>query len=167
MIDSGRFFDGEERENFLRRVMCHYRFFKLDGTINSLQNFHARYKFVIMEHSQDQMRKLGHLAGNSQKRFESEVYQEYAEILFTTLKKIPTRKSKTNVYYHLIGFFKDLLEKNEKDIIHQMIEDYNKEILPYIVPQKMLELLINKHQQYYLKNHYYLDQFPKELRLEK
>lgn len=164
VIDSGRFFDPDERENFLRRVMAYERFKKLDGSIAALQDYHARYKFVIMEHNQDNMRKLGNLAANSKNSSPIEVYQKYEELFFTTMMKIPSRKSRTNVYYHLIGFFKNIIEGQEKMIIHQMIDDYNKGILPYVVPYKMLELLINKHQQYYLKNHYFLDQFPKELR---
>lgn len=164
IIDSGRLFDDNEKENFLRRVVCYHRFHLLDGKIKSLQDFHARYKFVIMEHSQEAMRQLGNIAANSKNTPADEVYKVYSQLLFLTMQKIPTSKSRTNVYFHLIGFFKNELEKTEKEIIHQMITDYNKGILPYVVPLKMLEFLISKHQQYYLKNHYFLDQFPKELR---
>lgn len=164
VIDSGRLHDKHERDNFLRRVMAYHRFYQLDGSIKQLQDFHARYKFVIMEHSQDKMRILGKIAANSNHLNITDVYLEYSHLLFETLKTIPTRKSCTNVFFHLIGFFKNELDSHEKMIIHQMISDYHREILPYIVPHKMLDYLINKHQQYYLKNHYYLDQFPRELR---
>lgn len=162
-IDSGRLYDDGEKENFLRQVMCYFRFKQLDGSIKSLQDFHARYKFVIMEHHQDAMRKLGNIAANSKNVLAAEVYTHYENLLFSTLKKLPSVKSRTNVFYHLIGFFKNELEASEKNVIHQMIADYNQGLVPYLVPKKMLEYLINKHQQYYLKNHYYLDQFPKEL----
>jgi uncharacterized protein YbgA (DUF1722 family)/uncharacterized protein YbbK (DUF523 family) len=163
-IDSGRLFDTDERENFLRRVYCYYRFRNLDGSIRALQDFHARYKFVIMEYHQEVMRKLGNIAANSKNIEASLVYESYKETLFLEMQKIPTKKSRTNVFYHLIGFFKNELAATEKQVIHQMIADYNAGILPYMVPHKMLEFLIIKHQQYYLKNHYYLDQYPKELR---
>ena len=163
-IDSGRLYDELERENFLRKVMCYYRFQQLDKSMKALQDFHARYKFIIMEYHQNLLKKLGNIAANSDKKAANIVYNQYAECLFLGMNKIPTKKSRTNVFYHLIGFFKHELEANEKIIIHQMIDDYNKGILPYMVPFKMLELLIVKHQQYYLKNHYYLDQYPKELR---
>lgn len=163
VIDSGRFFDRDERENFLRRVVCYYRFSQLDGTIKSLQDFHARYKFVIMEHSQANMKTLGNIAGNSKNINPTDVYLKYSEMLFETLKKIPTIKSRANVFFHLIGFFKNELPAHEKEVIHQMITDYGAHLLPYLVPLKMIEFLINKHQHYYLKNHYILNQFPKEL----
>jgi uncharacterized protein YbbK (DUF523 family)/uncharacterized protein YbgA (DUF1722 family) len=163
VIDSGRIFDKHERENFLRRVVCYNRFSKLDGSIKLLQDFHARYKFVIMEHSQDRMRALGKIAANSDVLDHADVYSTYAELLFETLATIPTRKSRMNVFFHLIGFFKHELPSDDKKIIHQMIEDYGAAILPYMVPLKMIEYLINKHHHYYLKNHYILNQFPKEL----
>jgi len=165
IIDSGRLYDNGEKENFLRQVMCYFRFKELDGSIKALQDFHARYKFVIMEHHQDAMRKLGKIAANSHNDAPELVYHNYASLLFSTLRKLPTVKARTNVFYHLIGFFKNELESSEKSIIHQMISDYNQGLVPYLVPKKMLEFLINKHQQYYLKNHYYLDQFPKELQI--
>jgi uncharacterized protein YbgA (DUF1722 family) len=62
-----------------------------------------------------------------------------------------------------MGFFKNDLPSDEKKVIHQMIADYNAAILPYLVPLKMLEYLIDKYQHVYLKNHYFLNQFPKEL----
>jgi uncharacterized protein YbgA (DUF1722 family) len=111
------------------------------------------------------MRKLGKLAANSHNDEANIVYQKYSELLFATIRKIPSVKSRTNVFYHLIGFFKNELDSTEKNVIHQMIADYNLGLVPYLVPKKMLEYLINKHQQYYLKNHYYLDQFPKELQV--
>lgn len=163
VIDSGRFYDEAERENFLRRVVCYSRFFSLDGSIRSLQDFHARYKFVIMEHSQEKMRQLGNLAANRENKQKEEVYKEYAQLLFEALLKIPSKKSRTNVFYHLIGFFKNQLQDDEKKIVHQMIADYHSNILPYQVPLKMIEYLITKHEQYYLKGHYLFNQFPKEL----
>lgn len=166
-IDSGRIFDRDERENFIRRVVAYERFQRLDKKISSLQDFHARYKFVIMEYHQDVMRKLGKLAANSAQLSADVVYQQYEEIFFNAMTKIPTRKSRTNVFFHLLGFFKQELSPIEKEIIIKMIDDYNKNLLPYAVPYKMIEFLILKHQQYYLKNHYYLDQFPKELLEEK
>jgi len=166
IIENGRLFDKEERENFLRRVMCYFRFNQLDGSIHGLSNFHARYKFVIMEHNQENMRKLGNIAANSKKYSSEIVYNDYAELLFTTLKIIPSRKSQTNVFQHLLGFFKNEIDSNEKKMIHQMIMDFHAGHLPYLVPMKMIDFLINKYQQYYLKNHYYLDQFPSNLRHE-
>lgn len=162
VIDSGRFFDKDERENFLRRVICYHRFSKLDGSMRALQDFHARYKFIIMEHGQESMKELGYIASNSHGDNQA-AYINYSTLLFKTLSKIPTRKARTNVFYHLIGFFKHDLSGDEKKVIHQMIADYNASILPYLVPLKMLEYLIDKSQHYYLKNHYWLNQFPKEL----
>lgn len=162
-IDSGRFLDVDEREKFLRKVFCHYRFQKLDGTIKSLQEYHARYKFLIMEYSQDDMRKLGNISANSSRVNPLLVYEKYSQMLFSTLNKTPTVKNKINVFQHLLGFFKNDLTPEEKKLINGLIEDYKNKLIPYSVPFKMVDFLIQKHKQYYLINHYYLTPFPKEL----
>jgi uncharacterized protein YbgA (DUF1722 family)/uncharacterized protein YbbK (DUF523 family) len=162
-IDSGRFLDNQEREKFLRKVFCHARFNKLDGSIKALQDFHARYKFLIMEYSQGDMRKLGNISANSSRIDPTNTYKNYAQILFSTLNKTPTIKNNINVFEHLLGFFKHELSSEEKKIFQELIRDYKNKLIPYSVPYKMIDFLVQKHQQYYLINHYYFNPFPKNL----
>lgn len=163
VIDSGRLFDSHERDNFLRRVMAYHRFHALDGSIKALQDFHARYKFLLYEYHQDQMRKLGKLAANSEQRQVSEVYEEYRELFFRTIAFLPTVKNQVNTFQHLIGYFKNNLTAEEKNLFHDLVRDFHSGILPYQVPLKMIQFFIKKYQQYYLLNQYYLDPYPKDL----
>ncbi len=163
VIDSGRLFDPHERDNFLRRVMAHYRFFSLDGSIRALQDFHGRYKFLLYEYSQDSLRKLGKIAANSENLNNDLVYENYRELFFITIKTLPTIKNQVNTFAHLIGFFKNNLSAEEKKLFHEMVLDFHRGVLPYQVPLKMIHFFINKYQQYYLLNQYYLDPYPKDL----
>lgn len=163
VIDSGRLFDPHERDNFLRRVMAYYRFHKLDGSIKSLQDFHARYKFLLLEYHQDRMRSLGKLAANSDNSDPSIVYDKYRNYFFETLATLPTIKNQINTFQHLMGFFKNNLSSDEKKLFMGLVQDFGKGILPYQVPLKMTHFFIEKYQHYYLLNHYYLDPYPKEL----
>lgn len=163
VIDSGRLFDDHERDNFLRRVMAYHRFHELDGTIKSLQDFHARYKFLLYEYNQDKMRKLGKLAANSTGLSAEKVYEEYRELFFQTMSFLPTVKNRVNAFQHLMGYFKNNLSYEEKNLFHDLVRDFQSGILPYQVPLKMIHFFIKKYQQYYLLNQYYLDPYPKDL----
>ncbi len=163
VIDSGRLFDDNERDHFLRSVFAFKRFHELNGSIASLQDFHARYKFVLMEYNQDAMRRLGKIAANSQNHDPLDAYSQYQTLFFSTLKKLPTIKNRVNSFSHLLGFFKDELDPVEKKMFLDLVHDYASGILPYAVPFKMIGFFIQKYKHYYLLNHYYLDPYPKAL----
>lgn len=163
VIDSGRLFDPHERDNFLRRVMAYNRFHKLDGSIKALQDFHARYKFLLLEYHQDRMRSLGKLAANSDNSDPKIAYEKYRLYFFETLATLPTVKNQINTFQHLMGYFKNNLSSDEKKLFLGLVQDFGKGILPYQVPLKMTHFFIEKYQHYYLLNHYYLDPYPKEL----
>lgn len=163
IIDSGRLFDAHERDNFLRRVMAYHRFQLLDGSIKSLQDFHARYKFLLYEYNQDKVRKLGKLAANSELLSSEDVYHAYFELFFQTTALLPTIKNQVNTFQHLVGYFKNNLSGEEKTLFHELVRDFQAKILPYQVPLKMIYFFIKKYQQFYLLNQYYLDPYPKDL----
>ncbi len=163
VIDSGRLFDDDERDHFLRRVMMHFRFHCLDGSIEALQDFHARNKFLLLEYNQSQMRCLGKIAANSNNTEKEITYKAYADELFKTLAILPSKKNRLNTFMHLVGYFKNDLSNLEKQMMQRMFADFANNLIPYQVPYRMILFLIEKYQHYYLKNHYYLDPYPKEL----
>lgn len=160
LIDSGRLLDVHERDNFLRRVMAYYRFRLLDGSIAALQDFHGRYKFLLYEYHQDHMRKLGKIAANSELKPTLEIYEEYRQLFFHTLSYLPTVKNQVNAFSHLMGYFKDELNSEEKKIFSELLRDFHQGLLPYQVPLKMIHFFIKKYQHYYLLNQYFLDPYP-------
>lgn len=163
VIDSGRFQDMFYRENFFRRVYAYNRFFEIEHSIKELQTFHSRYKFILMEYDQNKMRELGKICSSKNEKTIELVFESYKKIFFKTIEKPPQTKNRVNVFYHLLGFLKNELSFDEKLIIHKMIEDYKVGVLPYLVPLKMIEFLVLKYEQYYLKGHYYFAPFPLEM----
>lgn len=164
VIESGRLYDQGEKELFFRYVYLYSFFQELDGSMRALQDFHARSKFLLMEYHQDVMRTLGGLSANSLKRDHALVYDEYKKILFSLLQTRPKKGSQINVFQHIIGFFKNDLKVDEKNLIMDMFSQYRQNCLPYESVVKMLEFLVVKYQHAYLMNHYYFRPYPPELR---
>jgi len=167
IIESGRIHNLEDRKLFLRQVTAFARFQQLKKEISHLQDFHKRYKFLLMEHDPEEMTRLGQISANSQKKSVDEVFHLYLTNFMKCLRKQTSKGKVENSFYHLLGFFKDQLSLEDKKVIHEMITDYKNNLLPYSVPLKMIEFFIKKYQQPYLLNHYILDPYPKSLMDEK
>ena len=65
----------------------------------------------------------------------------------------------------MMGFFKKLLTKIEKEDILSTIENCRSEILPLIVPVTLIRHQVKKHNIEYLYDQVYLNPHPKELML--
>jgi uncharacterized protein YbgA (DUF1722 family) len=65
----------------------------------------------------------------------------------------------------MAGYFKKLLSKDEKRELQEVIDQYHKNITPLIVPITLFKHYIRKYDKGYLKNQYYLNPNPIELKL--
>ncbi len=166
-VDSGRFKNAMLREHFVKQVFAHWRFSLLENKISDLQDFHKRYKYILMEHDQDALRELGRICANHDKLPADEVFQIYKELFFKTMETLATVKNRTNTLYHIMGYVKNNLNSEEKKHIIDLIEEYKEGIHSYMVPLKLLLFFIEKYDIEYLQNHYYFTPYPKELKLHK
>lgn len=166
-IDSGRIRNLELREHFIKNVYAHFRFKNLDQTISGLQEFHKKYKYIIMDHSTTDLKKLGTIASNSNKLSNSQIYEEYYIQFFTTLKVLATVKKRMNTLMHILGYFKKDLEKKEKEEILLILKEFRDGILNHMTPQRVFEFLTKKHQEKYLSEQYFFSPYPKEMKISK
>ena len=74
-------------------------------------------------------------------------------------------RKNVNVLQHMFGYFKKQLDDFEKKELLELIEDYRQNLIPLIVPLTLLKHYIDKFQEPYLKDQYYLDPHPLELKL--
>ena len=168
VIDSGRIHNLELRELFIRKAYAFYRFHQQVTDIYSLQLFHQKYKYILMEFSSHNLQMLGRIAANSDKKNFSEVFSSYRELFLETInQKSPTRAKRKNVLLHLFGYFKKDLDQSDKSYFLELMQEYEKSFTPYIALVKMIAHFTQKYQQAYLKDQYYLNPYPKELGLEK
>ena len=166
--DDGRLNDAGLRENFIERIFVYKRwqdFIHHDASIRGLVEFHTKHKYVIMSHSSADLKLLGKLVANTKSRDKDDIFQEYEFILFKALKLKATVKKNVNVLSHLLGYFKKLLTPDEKKEMLDIIDQYHKNLTPLIVPITLFKHYTRKYDESYLKQQYYLNPHPIELRL--
>lgn len=166
--DEGRLHNPVLRENFIERVFVFKRWRESVAggkTLGNLVKFHTRHKLLIMAHSVGIYRRLGKLVAEGKKHAPEQLYREYLNLLAGALKLKTTLKKNVNVLYHLMGFFKKVLIPDERREVLELIDSYAKGYIPLIVPVTMFNHFVRKYGQPYLKEQYYLNPHPLELKL--
>jgi uncharacterized protein YbgA (DUF1722 family)/uncharacterized protein YbbK (DUF523 family) len=166
--DEGRLNDPDLRENFIERVFTLYRFRQAMGTrptLGTLMKFHASNKFLIQSHHEALMREMGRdLAGL--KPAAARAYSpQYESKLMRAMKALATVRKHTNILQHMMGFLRDHVDEADRKELAGIVEDYHRELIPLIVPVTMLRHYVTKHGIDYLKDQYYLNPHPLELKL--
>ena len=166
--EEGRLGDPVLRENFIKRVFVfhHWRQVEKQGfTMARLTDFHAQYKYVLLSHDQQRTRALGKQLAQAEKREMQEFAQRYFTELMAILKIRATPKSHVNVLQHLQGFLKDVLDRDDKQELVEIIEDYRAGQLPLIVPITLLRHHFRRHPKPFVERSRYLSPHPSELML--
>lgn len=166
--EEGRLNDSRLRENFIERVFIMQRWHKLNKgrkTINKLMEFHARHKYTLMAHCPATLRNLGAFIANSHSDPLTGVYEHYFREFIMALEKHATPRKNTNVLQHIMGYFRKVLSKDEKEELGEIIESYHSGLIPLIVPVTLLNHYVRKYKEPYLNKQYYLNPHPMELML--
>jgi uncharacterized protein YbgA (DUF1722 family) len=130
-----------------------------------LVDFQRRHKYLLMAHSPELARRLGKLVAAAGTRPLGGILAEYEELFMAALKQKATVRKNVNVLQHMLGYFKKQLDDFDKREMLGLIEKYHQNLVPLIVPVSLLKHYIDKFQEPYLKDQYYLDPHPLELKL--
>ncbi len=166
--DDGRLHDSRLRENFISRIFTlkRWREAMADGyTPGKLVDFHTRHKMLIMSHNEVMYRAMGKLVAQVGTADSKDIFSRYFEILFKALSYKHTVKKNVNVLSHAVGYFKKNLTSAEKAELLELIEQYQNELVPLIVPMTMINHYVRKYKKEYLEKQYYLHPYPAELML--
>jgi uncharacterized protein YbgA (DUF1722 family)/uncharacterized protein YbbK (DUF523 family) len=167
--EEGRLNDSNIRDRFIDHVTAYSRwleYLKNDSTVKSLQNFHARHKYMIMAHSPKDVAVLGRIAADANDSTIKKAQIEYIELLVSALKLQATIRKNTNVLQHIAGYFKKELEDFEKQELQKSIEEYHQENFPLLATLVLLQHFAKKYNKNYLLEQYYLNPSPMELYLK-
>jgi uncharacterized protein YbgA (DUF1722 family)/uncharacterized protein YbbK (DUF523 family) len=167
-IDDGRLHNPDLRENFMEQVLTYKRwqeFLKKGGKIRELIAFHTNLKLLILSHSPKHYSALGILVAQAKKYRPDVLYSEYIKILMEGLRLLATVKKNTNVLLHIAGYFKKRLSSDDKRELLEVIEEYHKGYVPFIVPIVLINHYVRKFDEPYLKTQFYLNPHPVELML--
>ncbi|XPV75606.1 MAG: YbgA family protein [Desulfovibrio sp.] len=166
--DDGRLLDPVLRENFIQRIFTYRRWLDLlteNPTLGGLVEFHSRHKYLILSHHTESYRQLGKLVAAGKEYDQPELFNKYITLLLEALKVPVTLGQNTNTMLHAMGYFKKELTGEEKQELREVIDNYNDELVPPIVPMTLLKHFARKYNKDYLLNQYYLNQHPAELKL--
>jgi len=72
-----------------------------------------------------------------------------------------------NTFLHIMGYLKKKLDKEEKQEILIMFNDFKAGILNYMMPVRFFEFMTKKYKEKYLKQQYYFFPYPKEIKIQK
>ena len=155
--ENGRLQDKAILKNFLERLFA-YKKFKLDvleaPTPAKLIQFHSEHKYQIMAHSNVAYKQLGQLTANISKK-SIDGYFEYFAIFMNAMKTIPTPGQHSNVLNHIQGYFKKELNKDEKQELCSLIEQYQSNIIDILAPVTLLIHFCRKYPNEYLAKQSY------------
>ncbi|MBW2505334.1 MAG: DUF523 and DUF1722 domain-containing protein [Deltaproteobacteria bacterium] len=166
--EDGRLHDPHLRENFIECIFVFKRWRDMlakGGTAADLVDFHTRHKLLLLAHSPEIYRQLGKLVGEAGQRPIDEVLDAYQALLMKGMRLRTTVRKHVNVLHHLLGFFKNELNADEKQEALELTNHYRNGTLPLIVPITIFNHYIRKYRQPYLKQQVYMNPHPIELKL--
>lgn len=166
--EDGRLHDIGLRENFIEQIFVFKRWRQSVNsmkTVGDLVSFHTGHKLLIMAHSVKYYREIGRLVANAKKIPWQELITMYEKSLIEAMRLKTTVKKHTNVLHHMMGYFKKMLSREEKQELADIIENYRKEYYPLIVPVTLINHYVRKYGEEYLARQFYLNPHPVELKL--
>jgi uncharacterized protein YbgA (DUF1722 family)/uncharacterized protein YbbK (DUF523 family) len=166
--EEGRLHDPQLRENFIERIFALKRWREVTtqkAGLKSLISFHTNHKFLILSHSRRHYQEMGRLVARSDLVPLKERMDTYQDLLLEALRIKTTPKKHADVLMHMMSFFKKELSSGEKQELLEIIDQYKRDLIPLIVPITLLLHYVRKYDQPYLKNQYYLEPHPLELKL--
>ncbi len=167
--EEGRLQDPRLRENFVTRVFAYQRWGQMAEqkmTRAGLQQFHARHKFLLVAHSQVGSRRVGRILAHPEQFADEQAWAAaYLDGFTEVMRRTPTRRGHTNVLQHLAGYVSDHLDRDERQELTEMIEQYRRGFLPLIVPVTLIRHYVRKFRVPYLLDQVYLSPHPHELML--
>ena len=166
--EEGRLSDPQLRENFVERVFAYRRlrsFFSSRWTIGGLVKFHTAHKLVLMAHSPKAYSELGQFVAGAKRMVRHKLPECYQFAFMEALKKLATTARHTNVLHHMLGYLRPHLDRDTRDELVTLIDDYRRKLVPLIMPISMFRHYARKFDVAYLREQVYLDPHPKELML--
>jgi uncharacterized protein YbgA (DUF1722 family)/uncharacterized protein YbbK (DUF523 family) len=167
--EEGRLHDPRLRENFVTRVFAYQRWCHMAEqkiTRAGLLRFHAQHKFLLVARSQVGAQRVGRLLAHPEQFPDEQAWASaYLEGFTEVMRRVPTRRGHTNVLQHLAGYVSARLDRDDREELAELIDQYRRGLLPLIVPVTLIRHYGRKFQVPYLLDQVYLSPHPHELML--
>ena len=166
--DDGRLNDPGLRESFVTRAYTYHdwkQFTKSDLTARGLIEFYSRYKYLAMAHHVPSYKLLGRMLADAGKQDLQQLAGEFISTLMGALTHRATRRSHSNVLYHLSGYLKREVTGEERQRLKKLIDQYRLGQIPLVVPVTMLKHHFANKPNSYIDSQVFMAPYPDELQL--
>lgn len=166
--EEGRLNDPVLRENFVAWVGAYHDWrtnVQNQKKPKSLVDFHSRYKYLVMSHSQAAYKKLGQLVAQLKGEEFEHRKSAYIELFTATLKKPANRKGHVNTMQHILGYLKKEVGGDVRQEINSIIESYRLGHVNLSVPATMLNHYLRRYGNEYINEQVYLRPYSEDLGL--
>lgn len=166
--EEGRLNDASIRENFFERIYAMLRWRRIENpetNVAGFMAFHAQHKLLIMARGSAHYEDLGQLVAGTTKATLADHRDIYIQRFMGIMAKQPTRGRHVNVMQHILGYFKDKLDSDDKQELLKLFERYRQYEIPLITPLTLLRHHLRRHPDEYLMKQHYLDPYPESLAL--
>jgi uncharacterized protein YbgA (DUF1722 family)/uncharacterized protein YbbK (DUF523 family) len=166
--DDGRLNDAGLRESFVTRAYAYHKWKEMvsEGlTPHRLVTFYSTYKYLVMAHHLASYKTLGPMVADAGKADLKALGREFIDALMAALGHRTTRRSHSNVLYHLSGYLKKTVSSEERQRLKDLIEQYRTGQVPLIVPVTMLKHHFANSPNAYIDNQVFMSPYPDTLQL--
>jgi len=163
--DEGRLKSLRIREHFLTKLftLASFREVKKSQKISTLTQFHADCKYLLMTYSQKELKILGNIAANRDRKETRQILAEYERHLRESMNFTSKRSSNINVFTHILGYFSKQLSANEKRFFLDTMQLYRDGRVPFTSVLGLLKSWAIRFQDEYLMRQKLFNPFPSEL----
>lgn len=166
--DDQRLNDPGLRESFVTRAYTYHDWKKLRQqglSAHQLIAFYSRYKYLLMAHHLPTYKALGPLLADAGKQPLAPLASEFIATLMAGLRHRATRRSHSNVLFHLSGYLKRKLPTAERQRLKDLIEQYRLGHIPLVVPVTMLRHHFANNPNAYIDTQVFMTPYPDEMGL--
>jgi uncharacterized protein YbgA (DUF1722 family)/uncharacterized protein YbbK (DUF523 family) len=166
--DDGRLNDPGLRESFVTRACAYYEWKRVVAaglSPKAMIAYWTRHKYLVMAHHVPSYQQLGRLLADAGRRPLDELANELITTLMAALRKPATRRSHSNVLFHISGYLKRSLSSEQRQRLASLIEDYRTGQVPLVVPITMLRHHFADNPDAYINGQVFLEPYPDELKL--
>jgi uncharacterized protein YbgA (DUF1722 family)/uncharacterized protein YbbK (DUF523 family) len=163
--DEGRLTNYRLRHHFLTKLFARasFRAVKASGRMAQLVRFQAENKLMLMAYHQTELRELGRIVANADRRPFAEVAASYEGRLAHALARPPRNTSNINVMMHALGYVSDGLSAGEKRHFLHSLDEYRAGRMSLSAPLVLLQSWIERFDEPYLRGQTFLEPYPREL----
>jgi uncharacterized protein YbgA (DUF1722 family)/uncharacterized protein YbbK (DUF523 family) len=163
--DEGRLRNARIREHFMTKLfaLARFREVKESGSFRELVRYQAQSKLLLMTYHQVQMRVLGKLVANHERRPFAEVSRDYERGLQQALLRGPRCTATINTLMHALGYFSDGLSAGEKGFFLDLLERYRSGKVLLSAVNQVLRSWIVRFDEEYLASQVFFAPYPEAL----